>query len=102
MQLTISLRAYRRTHHLTQKEIAASLGVSREYYSRLECGKSLPSFRLLERICRSTDISAEVVFGKSAGVFSGYEMSEICKLCLRLRSRDRKKIHWLIRRMVKR
>jgi len=102
MQLAISLRAYRRSHHLTQKELAVTLGVSREYYSRLECGKSSPSMKLLETICRSTDIPAEGIFGKSAPGLSRNEITEMCKLCLRMRTSDRKKIHWLIRRMVKR
>jgi transcriptional regulator with XRE-family HTH domain len=102
MQLAISLRAYRRTHHLTQKEIAVSLGVSREYYSRLECGKTQPSLRLLQTICHSTDISAANFFGKSARKLSRNEITEMCKLCLRMRASDREKIQWLIRRMLKR
>jgi len=102
MQLAISLRAYRRSHHLTQKEIAGSFGVSREYYNRLECGKSTPSMKLLETICHSTDIPVASIFGKIAPGLSRNEITEMCKLCLRMRAGDRKKIQWLIKRMVKR
>ena len=102
MQFAVSLRSYRRSHRLTQKEIAATFGVSREYYSRLECGKRLPSMKLLERICLATTIPAENIFGRGIGRFSGNEISEMCRLCLKMRKSDRRKIQALIKRLIER
>ncbi len=58
--------------------------------------------KLLKTICHSTDISAGSIFGKGAQGLSRNEISEMCKLCLRMRVEDRKKVQWLIRRMLKR
>ena len=102
MQLALVLKTYRRSRHLTQKEVAAVLGISREYYSRLESGKGRPSINLLETICRSTDIAVEAVFGDDGEMNLRSKLNELCKLCLRLRSSDRKKVQWLIKRMLKR
>ncbi len=102
MQLAITLKMYRKSRHLTQKEVAAVLGISREYYSRLECGKGRPSVNLLETICRSTDIAVASIFGDDGDMNLRGKLNELCKLCLRLRSSDRKRVQWLIKRMLKR
>jgi DNA-binding XRE family transcriptional regulator len=102
MQLALVLKMYRRSRQLTQKEVAALFGISREYYCRLESGKGKPSISLLETICRSTDIAVESIFGDDAEMNLRGQLNELCKLCLRLRSPDRKKVQWLIKRMLKR
>jgi len=42
------LRDARRRAGLTQSDIALTLGVSRSYYSQIECGAKNPSYRLFE------------------------------------------------------
>lgn len=41
------LRDARRRAGLTQSNIALTLGVSRSYYSQIECGAKNPSFRIV-------------------------------------------------------
>jgi len=41
------LRDARRRAGLTQSDIALTLGVSRSYYSQIECGAKNPSYRIV-------------------------------------------------------
>lgn len=49
--ISLVLKSYRKMHSFTQKEMAERLGVTREYYSRLERGAAAPSFALFEVMC---------------------------------------------------
>lgn len=44
----------RRGRHVTQEEAAEAVGVSRNWYRRLECGESVrPSTKLLDRLAKT-------------------------------------------------
>ena len=58
------LRQYRRQHALFQKEIAASLGISREHYAQIEGGNVSPSLKLLQRISEKLELNIVVVLDR--------------------------------------
>lgn len=49
-QGVVELCKFRLAKKLTQKEIARRIGVSESYYSKIEGGYKLPSFRFLKRL----------------------------------------------------
>ncbi len=56
------LRELRQKAGITQEEVAARAGVSREYVSMLEAGKNTPTIDVFIRLCRAVGASpAEVV-----------------------------------------
>jgi transcriptional regulator with XRE-family HTH domain len=50
IRIGLFLKSYRASRHLTQKEMAAKIGVSRVHYARLERGAFGPSAELLQSI----------------------------------------------------
>ena len=58
-------RAARQSLHLTQEDVAERVGVSLEFYSRLERGGTLPSVPTLQRIVAALDVSADVLLGRA-------------------------------------
>lgn len=56
------VRAYRQDQGLSQAELAASLGVSRQTINAIETGKYTPSLPLALRIARFFDAKVEEVF----------------------------------------
>jgi len=58
----IQLKKNRRLHGLTQKQMAASVGVTFQYYGRIERGEVSPSFGVIENICRVLEIEAFNLF----------------------------------------
>jgi transcriptional regulator with XRE-family HTH domain len=56
------LRELRQKAGITQEEVAARAGVSREYVSMLEAGKNMPSIDIFIRLCRAVSASpADVI-----------------------------------------
>lgn len=49
---------------LTQEDAAELIGVSAEFYARIERGNALPSVPTLARICSSLGVSADVLLGR--------------------------------------
>ena len=49
---------------LTQEEVAASAGVTREYVSMLEAGKNSPTIEVFMRLCRAVRVSPEDVVAR--------------------------------------
>jgi transcriptional regulator with XRE-family HTH domain len=49
--------------HLTQGAAAAKLGISQNYYSRLERGVQVPRVRLAKQISTVTGVPLETVLG---------------------------------------
>jgi transcriptional regulator with XRE-family HTH domain len=49
------LRKLRLKAGLTQEEVAARAGVSREYVSMLEAGKNVPTIDVFIRLCHAVD-----------------------------------------------
>ncbi len=50
------LKELRRVHHLTQRQMAQTVGLSVQYYGRIEQGKVSPSFLVIEQICAALGI----------------------------------------------
>ena len=86
------LTQYRTMQHLTQKEMAAMIGVSREYYSKLEHSKGHLTDDLLERICSTTGAFMELLLNQKNGSNINKELAEMCETCILLKEKDRKKI----------
>ena len=65
MNRTEALQEYRLRHHLTQKEVAAKINISREYYAKIEEGKKLPSYSLLRVIAHQLALSIVIILSSS-------------------------------------
>ena len=52
---------------LTQEDAAERIGVSAEFYARIERGNALPSVPTLARICSSLGVSADALLGRGDG-----------------------------------
>lgn len=59
MQLGEALKVCRKGSRLLQKQIAGIIGVSTEYYNKIENGKVVPSWRVINRIVGLLGISVE-------------------------------------------
>lgn len=56
-----NIRAVREQKQLSQKELAAAIGVAATQYSRVETGKVVPSVKTLIRIAKVLDVALEVL-----------------------------------------
>ena len=56
-------RAARQAQELTQEDAADAVGVSTEFYARIERGKTLPSSPTLASIASALNVSADVLLG---------------------------------------
>lgn len=56
------LRAYRRSHDLTQEELAERVGVTRQTILSIERGRYNPSVGLALRIARAFGVPVEAIF----------------------------------------
>ncbi len=62
MYLSEMLQQHRSQHKLTQKQVAAKLGMSREYYSKIETGRTLPPILLLDKISKLLNTRIYMLF----------------------------------------
>ena len=60
----IAARQARKELELTQEDAAERIGVSVEFYARIERGHSLPSVPTLARIASTLGVSADVLLGR--------------------------------------
>jgi transcriptional regulator with XRE-family HTH domain len=58
------LRKLRLKAGLTQEEVAAHAGVSREYVSMLEAGKNTPTIEVFMKLCHAVRVSPEDVISR--------------------------------------
>ena len=56
MSIPQKLKKHREVHHLTQKELAARMGIAREYYAHIKEGDRRPSVHSLNNIATLLDI----------------------------------------------
>lgn len=63
MNFNDRLREQRLEKNLTQKEVAALLGVSTTCYSGYEQGYREPDFKTLIKICKVLNVSADYLLG---------------------------------------
>ena len=61
-------RQARRARQLTQERVAEQLGVSSEFYSRLERGLAHPSLETLLRMTDVLDVTVDTLLGLDGGV----------------------------------
>ncbi len=57
-------RAARSALKLTQEDAAERIGVSAEFYARIERGNALPSVPTLARLCTALGVDADVLIGR--------------------------------------
>jgi transcriptional regulator with XRE-family HTH domain len=62
--LGAAARRARKTLELTQEDAAERIGVSVEFYARIERGHSLPSMSTFVRITRALGVSADALIGR--------------------------------------
>ncbi|WP_242391998.1 helix-turn-helix domain-containing protein [Anaeromyxobacter oryzisoli] len=89
-------RTARKALGLTQDDAAERVGISPEFYARIERGGTMPSVPTLVRMCEALAVSADVLLGRSpsspslgeagqAGVGVVEEPPELRRLLRRLR-----------------
>jgi transcriptional regulator with XRE-family HTH domain len=59
-------RAARTAHGLSQADAAERVGISTEFYARIERGGTLPSTPTLLAIAEALDVSADVLLGRAS------------------------------------
>lgn len=89
------LKSFRKHHGYYQKEVAQKLKISREYYSRLEKGKSFPSTRLLLKICDYTEIKIFFILNDKSD-----SSLKMCKLCSLISDNDKAVIKRIIKGII--
>lgn len=64
-----ALRLLRVFHDLSQKDLAAKLGVTKSYVSEIEAGKKIPTLQLLERYAQvyNMPLSSIMFFAENIG-----------------------------------
>ena len=60
----LAAREARKTLQLTQEDAAERIGVSVEFYARIERGTSLPSIETFARIVSALNVSADILLGR--------------------------------------
>ena len=68
MHIGTRIRNLRQARDLSQKEVALSLGMDQSQYSRIETGKTDPSFSTVERIVQTLDIGMAELFEREPPV----------------------------------
>lgn len=101
MNLGLALKKYRKEKNITQKEIAYDLGITREYYCRLENGISLPSIAVFEKICRTTKIDVHRVMQMKGRMEEKPNGQVMCETCFMLNKSDKNHLHKLMLKMVR-
>lgn len=64
MSIGIGVRRARLNHNLTQEKVAERVGLSAQFYGRIERGKALPSVVSLSRLTNELDVSADELLGR--------------------------------------
>ena len=63
--LAQSLKRFRKTFHLTQKQVAQSIDIHERLYQRYEAGEVTPSVDVVSKIANSFDVSADYLLGRT-------------------------------------
>jgi len=75
------LTELRKSHELTQDEMAARLFVTRQAVSRWETGETTPNTETLKLISREFDVSINALLGQPQGQPNGQPQELICQSC---------------------
>ena len=65
MELTDSLRRFRKNFNLTQKQVAESIGMAESAYQRYEQGRREPAYRQLRTLADAYNVSIDYLVGRS-------------------------------------
>jgi transcriptional regulator with XRE-family HTH domain len=68
MNLPEFLKLHRKNHSLAQKQVAHTLGITREHYARVERGTQLPSLPLLRRIAKKFQVTIVYIISEDEGI----------------------------------
>ena len=64
IQIGIFIAEKRKEKNLTQEQLAERLGVSNKTVSKWECGRCMPDYSLIEKLCKELNISVgELISG---------------------------------------
>ena len=61
--MIVYLKEFRQKYHLSQKEVAESIGIDQRQWSRYENGINEFPIRYLKQICQKYNISADELLG---------------------------------------
>ena len=64
MTVAEALKRFRKTFHLTQKDVAEKLGITQQSYQVYE-GKSVPTATVLIKLADAYDVSVDYLIGRS-------------------------------------
>ena len=62
----LNISFYRYNLNLTQEQLAELSGVSKQFISKLECGRGIPSLQTLLSLCRALEVNADALLRCSA------------------------------------
>lgn len=62
------IKVYRALHHLTQQQLADTVGITRQTIIAIESDKYLPSLGLAFKIARLFKVSIEDIFSYQGGI----------------------------------
>lgn len=65
MELTDSLRRFRKDFNLTQRQVAEAVGMAESAYQRYEQGRREPAYRQLRTLADAFNVSLDYLVGRS-------------------------------------
>lgn len=65
MELSESLKRFRRENHLTQKQVADAMKIRERSYQRYEHGQVKPSIDMVRRIADAYNVSIDYLVGRT-------------------------------------
>ena len=74
MDLGNKIKNIRYNHNISQEELAKTLGINRNYLSRIETNKSLPTAEILAKLAVTYNISIDTLLGVNLDGFDGAEV----------------------------
>lgn len=81
------LQLKRKEKNLTQEQLAEELGISNKTISKWECGRALPDYSLVEKVCNILEISTFELFnGEDDSKIEEKQMIEILERIQKLES----------------
>ena len=90
--ITHNIQRLRELKDLSQKEVAAAMGIPQSQYSRIENGKGEPTITSLERLAIALDVSITEFFRSGADVDVNMPLLEKIRLIDTLDKDERKAI----------
>ncbi|MBQ2872905.1 MAG: helix-turn-helix transcriptional regulator [Bacilli bacterium] len=93
MDLGSKIKNIRYNHNLSQEELAKKLEINRNYLSRIETNKSLPTAEILSKLAHSFNISIDNLLGINLDGHDGADIrkekiKKINQYCISLSNKD--------------